>query len=300
MNSFKQLIYTLTLTFLSFSLLAQEVESDEKYNIFTITKDDLRSLKAIPQSFYDLAQKPSEMDEQDWMMMYSLVSFTSLLLHKEEDFRQIVQENKNLQTIEVSTILEHFGNIKEMTYRMAATYLLGHLIKHEKLRQAALLSLATIASSDALVEVLKRSVGRSRPFLNEGNAEIHFLRGMESGDYKSFPSGHTATAFAVAGAIAEVYHDKPLIQFLSYLAATGVGLSRVHDDAHWASDTLLGAAISIFFAKTLAKRMGLNGESSQNLKVIPRVIFDRDEEGNKTWEFGVTVPIRSRRSRTAE
>jgi len=47
----------------------------------------------------------------------------------------------------------------------------------------------------------------------------------------------------VATVFASVYKDKPWVGVLSYGIATGVALSRLNDDKHWASDVFIGAAL---------------------------------------------------------
>lgn len=61
--------------------------------------------------------------------------------------------------------------------------------------------------------------------------------------YDAFPSGHTATIFSVATVFAKQYSDIPLVPIFSYSFATIVGISRMIEHAHWASDVFLGAVI---------------------------------------------------------
>ncbi len=65
-----------------------------------------------------------------------------------------------------------------------------------------------------------------------------------TGDYDSWPSGHTTVAFAVATAFHLEYRNK-WVSILAYTLAAVGGWSRMHDDKHWASDVLAGATIGI-------------------------------------------------------
>ncbi len=56
-------------------------------------------------------------------------------------------------------------------------------------------------------------------------------------------AGHTSTAFAVATVFAKMYADKPVIPILAYTTASMVGLSRLTEHTHWASDIFVGAAL---------------------------------------------------------
>jgi membrane-associated phospholipid phosphatase len=62
----------------------------------------------------------------------------------------------------------------------------------------------------------------------------------------SFPSGHTAQAFAAATFMAKEYgHVSIWYSIGAYTVATGVGAMRVMNNRHWVSDVLVGAGIGI-------------------------------------------------------
>ncbi|MBO8127177.1 MAG: phosphatase PAP2 family protein, partial [Firmicutes bacterium] len=87
--------------------------------------------------------------------------------------------------------------------------------------------------------LLKTVVGRPRPYTGEvKNRPLSFSR-----DYASFPSGHTATAFAMARVLAEEYPD---YKYFYYAGAALVGLSRIYLDVHYASDVVAGAALGLY------------------------------------------------------
>jgi hypothetical protein len=64
--------------------------------------------------------------------------------------------------------------------------------------------------------------------------------------YNSFPSGHTVTAFVGAEMLRREYgKEYPGIAIAGYTIATGVGLMRIYNNRHWASDVLAGAGVGI-------------------------------------------------------
>jgi membrane-associated phospholipid phosphatase len=100
---------------------------------------------------------------------------------------------------------------------------------------------------------VKFVTGRARPSVSPDDAyDFKLGRGFAWDDtYRSFPSGHTTAAFAVAAVAAheiERIHggDKLLIGLATYGPAALVGAARVFHDRHWASDVVLGAAIGAF------------------------------------------------------
>lgn len=111
-----------------------------------------------------------------------------------------------------------------------------------------------IALSAAVTGIIKGTAGRARPSI-AGDTNPHsfsFGRGFSrGGGYASFPSGHTTAAFAAASVVtSESQRWWPqgiwLVAPAMYGGATLVGLSRMYNNAHWASDVVVGAAIGTF------------------------------------------------------
>ena len=64
--------------------------------------------------------------------------------------------------------------------------------------------------------------------------------------YNSFPSGHTVTAFVGAEMLRREYGSEyPIVAIAGYTVATSVGLLRMYNNRHWASDVLAGAGVGI-------------------------------------------------------
>lgn len=95
----------------------------------------------------------------------------------------------------------------------------------------------------------------------------------DTGQPTSFPSGHTAQAFAAATFMAKEYGHKSIwYSIAAYTAATGVGTLRVLNSRHWVSDVLVGAGIGILSTNvaylTHQYKWGKKNKTSQTL-VMP-------------------------------
>jgi len=63
---------------------------------------------------------------------------------------------------------------------------------------------------------------------------------------KSFPSGHTATAFMAAEFLRQEYKDVSVWYGVTgYVMATGTGFLRMYNNRHWFSDVITGAGVGI-------------------------------------------------------
>ncbi|HEX5170223.1 MAG TPA: phosphatase PAP2 family protein [Cyclobacteriaceae bacterium] len=68
----------------------------------------------------------------------------------------------------------------------------------------------------------------------------------DTGDRNSFPSGHTAQAFAAATFMHKEYGGQSVMYSIgAYAVATGIGVMRILNNRHWASDVIAGAGIGI-------------------------------------------------------
>jgi membrane-associated phospholipid phosphatase len=130
-----------------------------------------------------------------------------------------------------------------------AFYGAGKVGGNDVMAEVALHEMQAVAATTAVIYVAKGVFGRARPYMDETNPQDFNLgKGFRNEDYQSFPSGHTAAAFAMATALTEEarYHrprDRWAVAAVTYTAATLSGLSRMYDDKHWASDVIAGAAV---------------------------------------------------------
>lgn len=109
-----------------------------------------------------------------------------------------------------------------------------------------LLSAATAAGLAAIIGYIpKRLIARPRPTC--ASSSRHAL--LKHPDAWSFPSSHTATAFAAAITLGVVLGPAPLAILVVWAAA--VGISRVYVGAHYPLDVLMGAILGASVALML-------------------------------------------------
>ena len=107
-------------------------------------------------------------------------------------------------------------------------------------KDTAKMALSALVKAGIMTGGMKALAGRARPVVSD---EGEFAGPGARKGYTSFPSGHTASAFAVATVLANRH---PKQKWLYYGLATAVGLARIRKFAHFPSDVLVGAGIGIY------------------------------------------------------
>jgi len=125
-------------------------------------------------------------------------------------------------------------------------WLLGHVRHDSHWSESGFLAGEAVLNSFVMVEGLKYSLGRERPF--QGNGSGAFFQGGTS-----FPSEHAAAAWAAAGVLAHEYPG-PLTKLLAYGLAGAVSYSRVRGRQHFPSDVFIGGMMGNLVAQEIYSR----------------------------------------------
>jgi hypothetical protein len=254
--------------------------SENKELILDESESDWDIIKSIPSDAWALIKAPAGWSKREWIIAGGVVTMTTLLMTGDHLVRDFFQQNKNEFTKDISYLAEKADQVH---VGLAATYVLGTILKNKKLKKASVLAFTSLLISTALVQGLKFTFGRTRPYAAANQFEFSGP-GFHSKDKVSFPSGHTAAAFAVAASMSTVY-DSKLVKILAYSAATLTGLSRIHDNKHWISDVFLGAILGTATGIFVTKRH-MKSRSQGILEVNPTLINVGQESG-----YGVSLKI---------
>ncbi|ENK1244246.1 phosphatase PAP2 family protein [Clostridium botulinum] len=119
------------------------------------------------------------------------------------------------------------------------------LLISKRYRKVGVLCIASLFLSSLIGEVLlKNLVQRGRPFTAvEG---INLL--IKAPKSFSFPSGHTASSFAVATVVGRKIEK---FKLPIYILAIAIAFSRLYLYVHYPSDVLVGALIGVISAKII-------------------------------------------------
>lgn len=206
--------------------------------------------------------KPFHMVHKDWVRLGKFaVVLVGVGVADEVIQKSMVRLVSNKPWLRsASTSISRLGGAYEF-YTLAAIAGTGLLFKKEKMVTTTLLATQAYITGASLESVVKFISGRTRPSYYDPGVEAEpkflgpFSRTATNANgkkvYSSFPSGHTTVAFAAATVFASEYKDKPLVGWIAYTAATLIGLSRLTENKHWATDVLTGAAIGYLSGKNV-------------------------------------------------
>ncbi len=143
----------------------------------------------------------------------------------------------------------------------------GYLADDDRMVDTAAIMGESVVFSTGLVYLTKMVFGRKRPYNDRGARSFEWFVSPRNEASLSFPSGHTATAFALAGAGAG-RHPHWYVEFPAYALATAAALQRVDTRAHWTSDVIAGGLIGYAVAEFLVDRYENAGDARDGTKKV--------------------------------
>lgn len=225
----------------------------------------------VPSLFHNFGEQftsPLKMRGKDALWLVGVASVTALLIHYDYEIDESIRHTKEKSDlVRVSSpVVTEFGNQYGLGV-IGACGLVGLISKDRKLFQSSLLASQAAITSGVWVRLVKYCTSRERPsasytaFANKGHTGGHWYGFFKQYDesltsigrditfFDAFPSGHTSTAFAIATVFALQYQDVTAVPILAYSLAGLVGITRMIEHTHWASDVFVGAWAGYLCAK---------------------------------------------------
>ena len=162
---------------------------------------------------------------------------------------------------EESRVARTWGNFgKNMPIALVATSGIAIALGDERMRNMGIISMQAVGGAVGVSYLGKYLVNRARPDENRGS----WARAGEgqSRIKSSFPSGHSAVAFAAVTPFAQEY-DAPWLYGVAAISSMG----RVAGRKHWVSDTVAGGIIGYTMGTLLWK--GQRDTSGSKLSIMP-------------------------------
>ena len=138
-------------------------------------------------------------------------------------------------------------NERSLFAATALTWGVARLAGAERTADVSLHAAEAVLVSSAMATVVRGVLGRSRPFITNGQDAYDFEPGKGFGDlaYRAYPSIHASASMATAAVLVhELRRSRPraarVAGPLLYTAAVLPGAARMYSNKHWASDVVMG------------------------------------------------------------
>ena len=252
------------------------------------------------------ATAPLRFTGREWILTGAAAGITAVLIHYDNDIDTWarVQKTSHKWVNVTSPVITRFGGDWGI-YSELAMGVTGAIFSNEKVVETSLLSTQAVITSGVWANIIKIFTGRERPIADyafsqeKGGAwygpfarfdqDLKIRKPVSAFD--AFPSGHTATAFSIATVIASQYSDNKYIPVICYSAASLVGISRLTEHEHWASDVFVGGLLGYVTGKEVVnhyrnthKIEGNSSDPGADHHIGFSLIKDRNQLGvNITW-----------------
>jgi membrane-associated phospholipid phosphatase len=134
---------------------------------------------------------------------------------------------------------EIIGETPTILGAAGVTYLFGRGKHSQRATHLGMDEIEATLIAEGLVNGIKVIGRRKRPLQSDGTRASGF----------AFPSGHSTLTFAAATVLQQHLGYKAAIP--TYAVAAYVAASRLHDNVHWTSDVVFGAALGVAIGRTV-------------------------------------------------
>ena len=195
------------------------------------------ALRGLPGALLaDLKALPSR--ENGWLLLAGTAATLLVYSIEDHDRAQEALDQGALDTL--SDLGNIWGDMRVLVPLSVGSWAIGGAIGNNRLAGLGYDASRGLLLTYTVTGLLKHAVNRTRP----------------NGDDLSFPSGHSAAAWTVAGVVQRRCGGWPGGIAIGLAVLTGAG--RIEDYKHYASDVVAGAFIGWIIGRTVARPRGVD------------------------------------------
>lgn len=260
----------------SLSLCGQVYTNPAKNDSAERAKDSLARLPVKLNSSYlvsywtntkSIATAPFHWSAGEWIAVSAVTTAGIILYTQDGNIQDLVERNKSTSlNKDLGYILDPLGSGLYSLPTLAILYGYGAIWKNDKAKETSLKGFEAFILTGITVQIIKELTQRHRPYADTPpdprawNGPYNLLPGTA---YTSFPSGHSAAAFAVATVISSSYYKTVWVPIVCYSLASLTAIARVVENNHWATDAFFGSAIGFAIGRLVYH------SSHHRLQVLP-------------------------------
>jgi membrane-associated phospholipid phosphatase len=223
----------------------------------TITYPQLNKayLKSYLTDTRDFVISPAKWQTRQWLGL-GLVAGAGVLAYTQDEKIQEYFVGHQSTTADnlAKYIFEPFGDGVFNPLMIGSLYLGGRIAKDNRLAGTALTAAKSFVVTAVCTQVGKQLTHRHRPYQDDPPDHANWEGPIADIHFNSFPSGHSSDAFSLATVFAMEYRSTIWVPVLAYTLATGTAISRLYNNAHWASDVVIGSALGFVTGRFMWKQ----------------------------------------------
>lgn len=251
----------------SYDGLGNFAERPDEQNLAAVNPPDRPFVSPWPAMRARLEQSASAMPVvPDWAKATAVIGgvvIASALSDKPVD--RFVKKHQN------STSFRNWDKLgKAMPFALVGAAGAAFALGDDRMQNTGLISMQSVAAATGLTLIGKYAIGRARP--DEDRGPWTSVGNDRKRSDASFPSGHSAIAFAAVTPFAKEY-DAPWLYSVAALGAAG----RVAGRKHWVSDTVAGGILGYAMGTWLWNAQRDQSKSGLSINPGPR-------EVSVTWQ----------------
>ena len=217
-------------------------------------------LKTAPGDIWYVWSSPARIDGDDLPKLLGFAGVTALVMVSDESIQSWIRDHEHVAVIEMfdpfsqseGEFFAELGRNHQIMRAAGVGYVVGLVADWDWLREASLGCAVTNTANALPRSLLYKTVSRTRPS-GETDAHQWDVPGGEWSEH-SFFGGHGANVFGCASFFSNRW-DLGWGEPALYALATGIAIARTtSDEAHWTSDTLVGAVYGWGIGWMVAKR----------------------------------------------
>ena len=191
---------------------------------------------------------PLHLERRDWYWLTPLIVTEAVLIREDQHITEEYSEGDRVRKYaDASEDLSDFGSGYMTFGATGVMYAMGRIIHDTRLVRSGSLAFRAEVNAAIVTSLLKVTFRRERP-MSPGSRGNFFVGGS------SFPSGHSASIWAMAAVLNEEYRDVPLIRYGSLIGAVAVSASRFTGRNHFTSDIVAGSAIGYLIGRLMVRK----------------------------------------------
>ena len=227
----------------------------------------LSYLSSYPKNIGAFFVAPLHWNQSQWVQFGSSILLVGTIVTMDEVLNIPFQNWQTNGAEKFGEVGEVMGGLPFQLGLSGAALGIGYIGKNKKWQNFALDNLQAQLFTGGITLVVKELTHRARPETGEDN--YAWYGPFHGNGNESFFSAHTAFMFSTATMVYLHTGRKWWVGLLGYSSATAVGISRMQQQKHWASDVVAGAIVGTITAQFIYNQQQKRRAGQQKLKRVP-------------------------------